>query len=127
MCCSINSCYCNSTVCVCEPCFRSAASAQACCMQGSSVSKCLLCLGDEEKDKSKNSQCCYAAKGGFYMIPCECVLKYRAQQMCCDDRYALPCTPDVPCVFTPLPFCVLFKDWCFKFVCCPKLNKLLEL
>ena len=77
------------------------------------------CKGCKFVDATQNDgRCCILQNGGCYCKSPETCCQQTAQTFCCDSRCALPCTDDVPCVFTLLPFCVVYPS----FACCKDLK-----
>jgi hypothetical protein len=86
--------------------------------------ECLCCEIDLKACKfldseTQDGRCCALQQGGCFLKYPETLCQSTAQCFCCDQRSALPCTDDVPCIFTCVPFCTVCYDW--KVTSCPSL------
>lgn len=113
MCCAINSLYCEFPSCIgCsfnDTCLCVEATGVCCKMQDCSDDRgtcCIVWSGDERVVRP--ATCC----------------KAQQQFFCFDQRASFPCTDDVPCICTLLPFCTCFADWGMKVLCCSKIEKI---
>eukprot|EP00392_Amoebophrya_sp_AT5.2_P008638 g8666.t1 len=95
MCCAIQSCYCKF-----PECLGCVSDGTVLFCQGRCVSlKPLDCKDDDKR-------CCAVCEmNAFWKIPTE-FGESKCQCCCIDQRMAIPCNDDVPCMFTPLPCCV---------------------
>ena len=60
-----------------------------------------------EATEANDQSCCLLSKGECKCIKPRTCVGCTSQFFCLDERCALPCTEEIPCVFTMLPFCVL--------------------
>jgi len=49
-----------------------------------------------------------------------------SQCFCIDNRCALPCDEEVPCVYGLCCFCTVCVDWTFVLSCCSTINQLVD-
>jgi len=77
-------------------------------------------LMDERKNEEGRMFVC--SEGGCFLVQPTTCIAAKTQCCCIDERCAIPCTQDVPCMCTLLPGCALYP----KFGCCAKVKDLKE-
>lgn len=110
LCCCINGCSCKW-----PDCWGCGVDGVLCCIQSNAV--CCKIM-DERKNEDQKMFICQ--EGGFFCKKPNTCCQMRSQFCCCDSRGALPCTEEVPCIFTCLPGCSVYP----KFGCCAKVGDL---
>ena len=105
-CCQLSSLYCDMTNC-----------------WGCNVEGDFLCLGGHGmacKRSAKEDRWCIFVQSEFYCAKPKTCVKVQNQCFFCDNRCALPCTDQVPCIVTVLGFTFCYNKQ-FKPSCCKTL------
>jgi hypothetical protein len=110
-CCSINSCYC-----VWPDCFGCTSEGIFLCIE--EETKCCKCV---DAGSNEDKKCCILQEAGVYCVQPTTCCQSTSQCFCTDSRCAFPCTEKVPCMFTLLPFCVVYPG----FGCCKTIAELM--
>lgn len=109
-CCEISSCYLSFPAC-CSAYVKSS----CCCLESEgSCCKALCCTSK----KYKKSLCCTVQQLNCLCVSPSTCCKGWAQCFCLDNRCALPCDSEVPCVFMPLPCVTMCVNYGFKCAVC---------
>jgi len=113
-CCLIQSLYCK-----CPECIGCASDGTVLFCQGRCVSCKMLDCKDEDK------RCCALCEmNAFWKIPTE--IGESKQQCCCvDQRCAIPCNDEVPCLCTLMPCCVVAADMKPGVHCCKNVGDII--
>jgi hypothetical protein len=106
-CCAINSCYCSYPGC----CGIKLQSICCCCQSESAMCKVI-------NEENTDGICCICQEGGTYCIQPKTCCGGQQQCFCLDQRFAFPCTDEVPCIVTCLPCCTLCAGGQCKMGCC---------
>lgn len=105
VCCEVSSLYLSFPGCL------SAYSKGTCCCLETQLLCCKpMCCGSNKRKKSL--LCLWQRSNIMCITPTTCC-KSITQCFCIDNRCAIPCDDEVPCLCMPLPFCTL----CAKFGC----------
>ena len=116
LCCEISNCYLSFPGCC------SAYQKTSClCFELESLCCKPMCM---ETTKSNNSSFCVCQKAHFYLVSPKTCCKSILQLYCIDNRCAIPCDDEVPCVFIPLPFLSLCANWAIHVDCCATVKDL---
>jgi hypothetical protein len=105
MCCSIASCYCKFPECI-----GGQGYVTCCCLH----SEFILCKPTPDSQET----CCILEKSFITCGAVRTCLKTETQLFCCDNRCALPCDNEVPCMYT-----MCFITCCVNWECKPAFCK----
>lgn len=116
-CCSMSALYCSMPAC-----FGCSSKEECLCMKNSAVACKPMC---GEANRQNQRSCCLVSKRSVvcYDSIKTCV-KCMDQVCCIDNRCALPCDNEVPCLYTCFPCCTCCVDWQFKIACCNTVGQL---
>ena len=104
-CCSIHSCFLDFPACLgCQD--------QTTCLCIRSNTRCCKVASKEELETAKRY--CICQEGGTFAVFPKTCLKGQNQWCCCENRCALPCDSDVPCLVT-LCFVTCFYNYNWQF------------
>lgn len=119
-----SACCCAICGCNCDPqeCFGCSESGRlCCCLLNQRYCKCENSKGEDGVDK-----CFTWSDGGCYIVMPNSCCEAVVQTCCLDSRCALPCTEDVPCICTILPFCTCLANYAVKVDCCKQVHDLID-
>mmetsp|Transcript_45867 Transcript_45867/g.106623 ORF Transcript_45867/g.106623 Transcript_45867/m.106623 type:complete len:151 (+) Transcript_45867:97-549(+) len=111
-CCDICSC-----ICSCPQAMGVKWECVLCCLQSEEV--CCKCL---DSNLNEDGKCCLCCRGEANCVKVQTCCQMQSQFCCVESRCAFPCTKQVPCIFTFLPFCVCCANYSFKIACCSKVK-----
>jgi hypothetical protein len=109
-CCTIDSLYTK-----CPECIGCYSKRVLCCIESEFIAYKPMCCN---KELEKKNLCCILLSGQCSMVHLKTCCKGESQMCCIDSRFAMPCDEEVPCMFTMLPFCLVYPG-CY---CCKSLN-----
>jgi len=89
------------------------------CIESENLCSLAQCF---DSTKQRKNSICILQRGQCFLVSPKTCCKGISQLFCFENRRALPCDADVPCAFTPIPFCTCCVKWrCFP-SCCPTLG-----
>eukprot|EP00931_Biecheleriopsis_adriatica_P027319 TRINITY_DN16454_c0_g1_i2.p1 TRINITY_DN16454_c0_g1~~TRINITY_DN16454_c0_g1_i2.p1 ORF type:complete len:153 (+),score=26.48 TRINITY_DN16454_c0_g1_i2:99-557(+) len=115
-CCCIGSCYCTWPECI------------GCVSEGTflcCVESMTACKPVKQGENNPNKVCCLCARSDIYLKPPDTCVACKGHTCCIDERCAMPCNEDVPCLCTFLGLTCCYK-WKCHVACCHKISQMEE-
>eukprot|EP01040_Poterioochromonas_malhamensis_P018646 gene18646-21828_t len=91
------------------------------CLELESICLKPMCM---ETTKANKSSLCLLNKAHCFIVSPTTCCKSILQVFCLDNRCAIPCDSEVPCICLPLPFCSLCANWALRVECCASIGEL---
>ena len=86
---------------------------------------CRPVYGKFEDGENEHKTCCILCSGTSECVQPQTCCLFQQQCFCLDSRCAFPCTKEMPCIFSLLPFCVCGADWKMQPGCCKKIKDII--
>lgn len=90
-----------------------------CCQTEGLFCKPMCC-----QSKAKSSLCCKLSKGNLFCITPTTCCKSICQCFCIDNRCAMPCDQEVPCICMIFPYVTLISNYAIHFDVCATMGEL---
>jgi len=110
-------CFCTVTGCSCKwpECWGLGTDGVCLCIKSN-----IVCCKLMDERSNEDGKMCLCTEGGLFLVTPTTCCSQQEQCCCLDTRCALPCTEQVPMIFTCLPCCTLYP----KVACCAKVKDL---
>ncbi len=96
-----------------------------CCRMEATACRPTCCVDETAPVAEPEELCCVLLRGQAVLERPQTICKGMSQCFCCDNRFALPCDEEVPCLLFLLPFCTVCVNGRVGVHCCHSVRQLL--